>query len=1178
MLKIVRFVSIVLILIAFIFPTLLQSKIARATTSPSNWFILKSYPPAVYSLKSVSCTSSTFCVAVGNNSNNSGVALTSTDGGSTWTQGSLPSAVINLNGVSCTSSTFCVAVGGNYNNSGVALTSTDGGSTWTQSSLPSTVDVFYSVSCTSSTFCVAVGSGSTGAAAFTSTDGGTIWIRDSLPSTLYYLNGVSCTSSTFCVAVGNSSIYNKNYGLGVTLRSTDGGSAWTGGSNAPSANNVTSVSCTSSTFCVAVGEGSSGAVALTSTNGGGIWTQGSLPAYVVNLNGVSCTSSTFCVAVGNDSTNKFNNNSGEAFTSTIGGFTWTQGSLSANVNNLNSVSCTSSTFCVAVGGNYNGTGAAISSTDGGSIWTQGSLPSTVYSLNGVSCTSSTFCVAVGNSNYGPGVIVTSTDGGGIWTQGSLPSTVYSLNSVSCTSSTFCVAVGGNYNNSGVTLTSTDGGSTWTQGSLPAYVVNLNGVSCTSSTFCVAVAYNMSSSGAVALTSTDGGGIWTPGSLPSIMYSLNSVSCTSSTFCVAVGENYDSLTNSYVTVFLTSTDGGSIWTGGSLPLTVNDFTGVSCASSTFCVAVVSNTSGPAGAVALTSTDGGGTWTQGSLPSAVSNLNGVSCTSSTFCLMVGQGNTSNIGALILGLVPPPPSISSISPSSGPTAGGTTVTITGSNFTNVTAVDFGIVGASSFTTNSSTSITAVSPAVASPSTVDITVTTPSGTSAIASNDQFAYIQQTYVPISPIRICDTRVNNSINSDIVNNQCNSNGTASGTLGAGKSINVGVTGTFESTNSSASSPVTIATNATAIVANITATNTTANGGFLIAYPTGSTMPNTSIVDFNANDTVPNLIQIGVGVNGDISIYNFNGNTDVVVDLEGYFIPTGTSSTTGEYVPISPVRVCDTRPLNPPSVVNNQCDTSPNGTLGSNTTIEVNVAGSGQRGTLDNVPINATAVVLNVTATNTTSNGGFLTVYPSNLTSIPNSSNLNFNSGDSVANRVLVPIDPSNGDISIYNYIGNTDVIVDVNGYYLNSNQTTPGSSFTPIVPTRICDTRVANPPSVVNNQCDTSPNGTLGSNTTIEVNVAGSGHGGTLDNVPINATAVVLNVTATNTTSNGGFLTVYPTPASGSTAPNISDLNWSQGETRANMVVVKIGTNDSINVYNAIGSADLIIDVMGYYR
>jgi hypothetical protein len=47
--------------------------------------------------------------------------------------------------------------------------------------------------------------------------------------------------------------------------------------------------------------------------------------------------------------------------------------------------------------------------------------------------------------------------------------------------------------------------------------------------------------------------------------------------------------------------------------------------------------------------------------------------------------------------------------------------------------------------------------------------------------------------------------------------------------------------------------------------------------------------------------------------------------------------------------------------------------------------------------------------------------------------------------------------------------------------------------------------------------------------------------------------------------------------PVISDLNWSQGETIANMVVVKIGANYSINVYNAIGSADLIIDVIRYY-
>jgi hypothetical protein len=37
------------------------------------------------------------------------------------------------------------------------------------------------------------------------------------------------------------------------------------------------------------------------------------------------------------------------------------------------------------------------------------------------------------------------------------------------------------------------------------------------------------------------------------------------------------------------------------------------------------------------------------------------------------------------------------------------------------------------------------------------------------------------------------------------------------------------------------------------------------------------------------------------------------------------------------------------------------------------------------------------------------------------------------------------------------------------------------------------------------------------------------------------------------------------------------GNTVANLVVVKIGSNDSINIYNAIGSTDVIVDVMGYY-
>jgi len=84
---------------------------------------------------------------------------------------------------------------------------------------------------------------------------------------------------------------------------------------------------------------------------------------------------------------------------------------------------------------------------------------------------------------------------------------------------------------------------------------------------------------------------------------------------------------------------------------------------------------------------------------------------------------------------PTITGISPTSGSTAGGTSVTITGTYFTGVTAVKFGSTNASSFTVNSTNSITATSPA-GSAGAVDITVTTAGGTSATSASDQFTYV----------------------------------------------------------------------------------------------------------------------------------------------------------------------------------------------------------------------------------------------------------------------------------------------------------------------------------------------------------------------------------------------------------------------------------------------------------
>jgi large repetitive protein len=83
-------------------------------------------------------------------------------------------------------------------------------------------------------------------------------------------------------------------------------------------------------------------------------------------------------------------------------------------------------------------------------------------------------------------------------------------------------------------------------------------------------------------------------------------------------------------------------------------------------------------------------------------------------------------------PAPVVLRISPSSGPTAGGTSVTITGTNLSGATGVSFGGAGGS-ITADSSTQITATSPAGSG--TVEITVTTPGGTSVATSADQFTY-----------------------------------------------------------------------------------------------------------------------------------------------------------------------------------------------------------------------------------------------------------------------------------------------------------------------------------------------------------------------------------------------------------------------------------------------------------
>lgn len=95
----------------------------------------------------------------------------------------------------------------------------------------------------------------------------------------------------------------------------------------------------------------------------------------------------------------------------------------------------------------------------------------------------------------------------------------------------------------------------------------------------------------------------------------------------------------------------------------------------------------------------------------------------------------------VAPPAPTVTSLSPSTGPEAGGTSVTITGTNFSGATAVNFGATPAASFTVNSTTSITATSPA--GTGSVNVQVTTGGGTSATGAGNQFTYASANVAPV---------------------------------------------------------------------------------------------------------------------------------------------------------------------------------------------------------------------------------------------------------------------------------------------------------------------------------------------------------------------------------------------------------------------------------------------------
>ena len=186
----------------------------------------------------------------------------------------------------------------------------------------------------------------------------------------------------------------------------------------------------------------------------------------------------------------------------------------------------------------------------------------------------------------------------------------------------------------------------------------------------------------------------------------------------------------------------------------------------------------------------------------------------------------------------------------------------------------------------------------------------------------------------------------------------------------------------------------------------------------------------------NLVTVPLSAAGGVSIYNFAGSTDVVVDVEGYYTSTPATNNLGLYTPLSPYRALGSLAAGAP--------------IAANTAVPVTVTG-----TATGVPGNASAVVVNVTAEGAT-NPSFLTVYPAGATQ-PVASNLNFGiqgTNVAIANRATVGVG-TNGQIEVYNHTGSVNVDVDVDGYYSGAGGA--GSVFVPITPVRLADTRTAPP-------------------------------------------------------------------------------------------------------------------------
>ena len=311
-------------------------------------------------------------------------------------------------------------------------------------------------------------------------------------------------------------------------------------------------------------------------------------------------------------------------------------------------------------------------------------------------------------------------------------------------------------------------------------------------------------------------------------------------------------------------------------------------------------------------------------------------------------------------------------------------------------------------------------------------------------------------------------------------------------------------------------------------------GFVTVWPTGESQPNVSIMNSWDGRVKANAAMVPAGTNGAVTV-DSSSTTNVVLDIDGYFVPT--SGATLAFYPLPPCRVADTRrpddPLGGPYLMADQERDFP--------VLDASAC---------DIPNTAQAYSLNFTVVPRADELWVFTAWPFGQ-SQPGTSTLNAPTGTVVANAAIVPAG-TGGEIATW-ASADTDLVIDINGYFAPAGE--GGLSLYPTAPCRVLDTRRVGNGAPFTGQL--SP----------PVNVVSSVCG-----PPSSAQAFVFNATIVPAGNPVWILTLWP---NGGQLPNVSTLNAYDGAVTSNMAIVPT-TDGSIDAY-AAGLTQLILDISGYF-